>query len=547
MPEPTQAYLNLVGDEHRKRFGQFFTPPIIAEAMCRWVLATGISTLFDPAFGLGAFHRAAKTLRPNVKFSGMDIDETIIDYYRNISGVRDVHLTCADYLSSWGGQHCGIVCNPPYLRFHRFRNRSKVFLDFKQRLGVTLLGYTNIASAFLIKSVHELTKGGRLAYVMPLEFLNTGYGVEVKRFLLQSGCLRALIRIDCEREAFPDATTSVGIVLAAKDSVGLPVRFYNVSRLADLPSILDTPAVRQIDHDALDPTEKWLRFFDSCQRQPYLPSLVRLSYYGRFRRGIATGANDFFALSADTAVKLELPRSSLVHCITKSSQVRSPVLTDGDIERLERAGARVLLFDASGSRDQAVLRYLKYGEARGYHLRYLTRTRTPWYRLERRAPAPILFGVFSRNGYKVIRNFSRAVNLTCYHGFYPNCFGAELLDEIFLYLQSTAGRRILELSMRLYGADLVKFEPEDLNQSLVPSPTWFLSLSKRTITNAIEACRANRVLPPEMERVFDSLLVEVRVNGTGEGRFECCHGPCRGFGSDSDPGAAALSREEGVS
>jgi adenine-specific DNA-methyltransferase len=256
----------------------------------------------------------------------------------------------------------------------------------------------------------------------------------------------------------------------------------------------------------IDPTEKWLRFFDGRQGELALPSLVRLDYYGGFSRGIATGANEFFGLSSDAAAEYGLPRSSLVRCITKSSQVRTLVLTDDDLERLERNGARVMLFDANGARDPADLRYVKHGESHGYHLRYLTRTKTPWYRLERRAPAPILFGVFSRNGYKVIRNLSHAITLTCYHGFQPNCFGAELLDELFLYLQSRAGRRILELSMRQYGDGLGKFEPHDLNQSLAPSPKWFSRLSKATVAEAIEACKNNRSLTPELEDIFDSLL-----------------------------------------
>lgn len=517
MPDPNQEYLSLVGDEHRRRYGQFFTAPIVAEVMCRWVLAGGAKRLFDPAFGLGAFYQAARTLQPDIEFSGYEVDPKILDFYRTIRSADGVRITCSDYLSSWNEHHCGIVCNPPYMRFQLFRNRTRVFADFGKHLNVALLGYTNIASAFLLKSLSELTEGGRLAYIMPLEFLNTGYGVQVKRYLLQSGCLRVLIRLDCEKEAFPDATTSVGIILAAKEAPAQPVRFCSVRRLDDLPKIPDAPATRMISQDGLAPAEKWLRLFDGRRPELAIASLVHLNHYGGFSRGIATGANEFFTLSANTAARLGLPRSSLVRCITKSSQVRNPVLTGDDLEALEQAGARVLLCDASGSQDRAVLRYIRHGEGHGYDLRYLTRTKTPWYRLERRTPAPILFGVFSRNGYKVIRNLSGATNLTCYHGFYPNCFGAELLDELFLYFQSRAGRHILELSMRQYGDGLGKFEPNDLNQSLVPSPEWFSRLSKATVAEGIDACRKNRSLTPELERIFDSLLKDAdalsRCNG----------------------------------
>ena len=48
-------YLRSVGEKHRKRYGQFFTRPEVAEFMVRWVLKSGQRTLFDPGFGLGAF------------------------------------------------------------------------------------------------------------------------------------------------------------------------------------------------------------------------------------------------------------------------------------------------------------------------------------------------------------------------------------------------------------------------------------------------------------------------------------------------------------
>ena len=51
-------YLRSVGEKHRKKYGQFFTRPEVAEFMVQWVLESGQRTLFDPAFGMGAFFRS---------------------------------------------------------------------------------------------------------------------------------------------------------------------------------------------------------------------------------------------------------------------------------------------------------------------------------------------------------------------------------------------------------------------------------------------------------------------------------------------------------
>ena len=131
-------YGQQVGDAHRKSFGQFFTHPRVAEFMVRWVLGSGGKMLFDPAFGLGAF-RAATPSGTGVRFSGFELDPDIIRFWEK-----------------WTGENAD-------------------FVAMKDYLGTELSGYTNIASAFLLKSLSELDERGRLAYIMPLEFLNTGY------------------------------------------------------------------------------------------------------------------------------------------------------------------------------------------------------------------------------------------------------------------------------------------------------------------------------------------------------------------------------------
>ena len=64
-------YLRRVGEKHRKRYGQFFTHPEVAEFMVRWVLKSGERMLFDPAFGMGAFWRPVAD-DPSIVFAGSE-------------------------------------------------------------------------------------------------------------------------------------------------------------------------------------------------------------------------------------------------------------------------------------------------------------------------------------------------------------------------------------------------------------------------------------------------------------------------------------------
>ena len=500
-------YIQHVGDAHRKFFGQYFTHPDVAGFMTRWVLRSGKKSLFDPAFGLGAF-REAVPQDSQITFSACEADPKIIAFWERHTGKRSGFITAEDYLRSWGGTHDNIVCNPPYMRFQKFLNRHIVLQEFQQRLGIRLSGYTNTASAFLLKSLAELRASGRLAYIMPLEFLNTGYGSLVKEKLIAAGHLFAMLRFDCEKEIFPDATTSVGLILYDNAVRHASVKFYAVTALTQLARFDEMKPVADVPVAELHSRAKWLPRF---QQQAYAAdpvNMTTLNSFGRFSRGIATGANEFFVLRPSTAQAQGLDRASeCVPCITRSAQIRKPVFEAADYEALSDADHPVLLFSANGAHSHEAERYIRFGERRGFNDRFLTKHRNPWYKTEQRTPAPLLLGVFSRGGYKIIFNKSHARHLTCFHGFQPNRLGCGYIAHLFLYLASRTGRAILSRSMRTYGAALDKFEPNDVNGAAVPSQTFFASMSAENVSEAVKAINETGQVPQWAEDLFASLHI----------------------------------------
>ncbi len=497
-------YLATVSSSHRKAYGQFFTHPAIAKFMVSWVTEGGTTTLHDPAFGLGAFSDVL-TGTPDVSFTGSEVDPKILGFWENATPNSPAKVDGEDYLLSWGRSHRGIVCNPPYMRFQKFLNRDVVFREFQSRINCRLPGYINTASAFLMKSLAELETPGRLAYIMPLEFLNTGYGVAVKERLADGRHLFAIIRLDCEREAFPDATTSAGIILYDSAKTFPDVKLYVADSIAQLHSLLSRSPKATVPYDNLQPTAKWLPHFDENPVSVGGGLTIPLSHYGHFSRGIATGANGFFVLRPSEAKALGLSRAELTSVITRSAQIQAPFFTDADHDSLASRDERTLLFDVAGSPSDEASRYIRFGEQQGFDRRFLTRTRTPWYKTESRQPAPLLLGVFSRGGYKIVRNTSHALNLTCFHGFQPNLAGQRYLDHIFLYLSSDTGREIVSLSMRKYGDSLDKFEPNDLNGALVPTLGVFDAIPAKHLESALRHTRETGRIPNYVDSWFAGL------------------------------------------
>lgn len=365
MDRVERSYLEMVGDAHRKAFGQFFTHPNVADFMVRWVTDSKNSHVHDPCFGLGAFYDAAS--RYGAEFTASEIDSRVLNYWRTANPNSQIDISREDYLLSWGKTFGNIVCNPPYMRFQKFENRDLVFYRFEEELGIKPSGYTNSASAFLVKSLAELEPSGKLAYIMPLEFLNTGYGTFVKERLIDGAHLSAIISLDCERDVFPDSVTSVGIILYDLSSRFSNVKFFSVKSLESLDSILDQSPVSEVPHSQLDPRDKWLAHFEHDSISVSTEKSTTLDYYGRFTRGIATGANELFVLRRSNAERLELLDSDLIGIISKSSQVRSPFFTNNDHSGLVNSDELALLFSPNGGSSEKAKDYIQLGEQRGFH------------------------------------------------------------------------------------------------------------------------------------------------------------------------------------
>ncbi len=488
---------------HRKDCGQFFTPPSVAHLMAEWITKDDPKSILDPAFGLGVFYDAICQINPDKKFqfTAYELDKFILSYLDFHQSKKNLKLINNDYLEANLNSYDAIICNPPYMRFQKFLSRHDILPKIEQQIGKNLVGYSNIASVFLVKSLNELKPNGRLAFIMPFEFFNAGYGKEIKKSLLHNGLLKQILVFSNEKDIFPEATTTVCVLLCKNDGRKEPIKIAQIStneeidRLSDLTNFYEF----KIDPSDLPYTKKWTPIILSLFSQRQLPpDLVTFSLYGAFKRGIATGANDFFALSKSTLEKLNIDDSNCCKCITKSPQITKAIFTENDFNALTDADKPVYCLDVKDDDNLAIINYIKQGEKLGYHQRFLTKNRNPWYKIESRKPAPILFGVFSRGRLKVIRNLTTAINFTCFHSFYPNMFGQLLIDKLFVYLLSDIGQEIIKTNKRSYGDNLDKFEPGDLNESLCPSQSQFAKIRDGEVLEVINIAKTNQQLAIKM-------------------------------------------------
>lgn len=211
---------------------------------------------------------------------------------------------------------------------------------------------------------------------MPFEFFNTGYGKEIKKSLLENHLLKQIIIFSNEKEIFPDAITTVCVLLCQNDGIQSPIRLSVIESSTEIDEITDVTKFyqREIRTSDLPYNEKWSPIILSLFTEEKQPNgFCKISNYGMFR-GIATGANDFFALSKSKIEKWHLDTHNICKCITKSSHLRKSIFEEDDFNLLYQKDKPVYCLDVKDIDNVHVSNYLAEGERLGYHQRYLTKT-----------------------------------------------------------------------------------------------------------------------------------------------------------------------------
>ncbi|MDR2065523.1 MAG: N-6 DNA methylase [Prevotellaceae bacterium] len=474
---PETTYTKQVSLEHRKKFAQFFTPVSIAELLTKWLSGNeNLQTVLEPAFGLGIFTRTLLSKKKNeIEIKGFEVDSVIFEQAKNELGNK-VNLLLEDYMyNDWDNKYDGIVCNPPYFKFHDYDNKN-MLKEIEKHLKCKLNGFTNLYTLFLLKSIYQLKPNGRCAYIIPSEFLNSDYGKLVKQHLLKTGTLRHIVVFNFEENIFDDALTTACIVLCANDHKTNKVQLTNIQSINELnkidelienyPEISNNSNIYSLSK--LDPEIKWKTYYQP-QNGHKFKNLVPFSTYAKVVRGIATGANDYFTFNLAKAEANKINGKYLLPCICHCADVKGNKFTDSDFEKLKQQGKNVYLFNAVDTKDENVLNYIKKGEANNINKRFLTASRTPWYSLEKRSPAPIWVSVFNRTGLRFVRNEANISNLTTFHCIYPqtNMFSDVSIELLFAYLLTDTAQQIFNDNSREYGNGLQKFEPNDLNKGMM--------------------------------------------------------------------------------
>lgn len=497
-----------------RELGQVATPAALAEAMAIWVTSAHPSQILDPALGLGNLLNACQPLAPNARLEGIEIDADIIEQARR-TAPADTRLFCGNYLRMRIRPSAAIIANPPYIKASRLDWGESDWACMEELLDCHLDRLTNAYALFLLKIWHDLAPGGRAAVLIPSEFLNANYGVEIKRKLLRDLRPVATLVFDPAINAFETALTTSTILLLEKTSrpeAAMPAYLIRdlatlsptVSALANGDPLAALPLLTTTELSHFSPEEKWLNRILGLHEENNAFT-HRVGDFFRCSRGIATGANDYFCLRPSELIPHGLSTSDFRPCVAKTADISGLVFDTDAHARLQADDKRCWLL-APADPDAAMKRYLALGHSSGVATKFLPSHRPVWYLPENRAAAHAWIAVFSRDSLKCVLNTTGTRHLTCFHGVYARSGSAADAARLVLFLNSSIGRIAIRQAQRFYGDGLNKLEPKDVES--IPCPS-LAPVSDATNQRLIAQLKRIEKLPAAQQpAALDTLAIE---------------------------------------
>jgi type I restriction-modification system DNA methylase subunit len=570
-----RVYEELIPKDERHRLGQYYTPPPIVELITEMCIKSPNDKVLDPACGSGgflvkAYHKLKDLKRKENPFVdenrlheeilsqlyGVDINpfpatlSSINLAIRNLKvPSRHINIVVSDFFKvkpSTGiiPQVDVVVTNPPYTRQEEMEYKEQIreeALTYLDGSKIQLDARAGIYAYFFIHSAKFLKEHGMMGQITSDTWLDVGYGEDLKNFFLDHFKIHAIIWYDVR--AFEKALVGTCITILEKEDESKEERENNLVKFVRIKKAMPTEEiVRRIEtakenyedeyigitvkkQKELEPEEKWGRFL----RAPTIyykilhhPKVTKLGKIAHIRRGITSGANEFFYLDREKIKSWSIEEDYLRPIVISPREMKIEI-NPSDIDywvlfvhkpKEELSGTNVLKYIQWGEEVETRIKGGTRGGSviKGFHNLSTVKSRKLWYDVGIREPAPILRSrrIWERCVYFLNKAYALA-NDSLYeiHPFDRN--NVKVLAGI---LNSSIIAFISELEGRFYGGGVLELEIYETKNMTVIDPNKLSPTEKQKIKEAFSrVCeaqnRSDEKLEEEARKELDNAVFDV--------------------------------------
>ncbi len=314
-------------------------------------------------------------------------------------------------------------------------------------------------------------------FVCSNSWLDVGYGAKLQEHLLKTAHVQAIYESAVQRQfATADINTIISVIRKADT-----VADGDLTRFVSLRAEFDDALAEPTNRREITQTRAGMRAAGTSGRKfvgdkwggkylrapdiyhailnNYGDKLVRLGDVATVRRGVTTGANDFFYLTPERIAEFDIEAEYYRPVMTTPQESRRIAVDPATLPK------RLFMChnDKAELADTGALAYIQWGEKQGYHTRSSVASRRRWYDLGETSLAPLLMN-------KMIDTTSRSF-LTGSHVYANNVLYEvhcvdELPDKICAALNSTVCQLLINLEGRVnFGGgmlELAAYEAENL-------------------------------------------------------------------------------------
>lgn len=551
-----RIYEGVIPAERRREMGEYYTPPAICDLITRLTVDEPDDTVFDPAVGSGGFMVSSyHRLRGMLPESSGSHNRILNQLYATEINRFPAHLTAINlaiqdltsytdevsvevsnffdvmpgYLrlereraSSEGGEieqgmveeiggFDAIVANPPYIRQENIENKSKVrnHLSNKEVNASYFSKRSDIYAYFLTHSTEFLADDGKLGFITSDRWLDTQYGEDIQKFILNHYKIEAIIKFD--QQVFDDALVGSSILILSKEedrnkrneNVAKFLRLRQEMGVEEIASIVEdehepdkmisTDAYRLVTQTQLSLYEesKWNLFFMAPPMYFEMrgqDNVISVEDIANVTRGITSGANKFFYGRTEefTDLGIEEYTSNLLKATGQISKIR---FDEEDAREWAVLDVHDLVDQALEESDgefgtepkeqvenwllenghQSLVEYIEWGESHDYDDRRSFQDKDIWFNLGDVAVSPILNTRFTWREHRMVWNEAEAIADQQFYMIQPDIEVDDLLLCGILNSRITALTNEL-LGRRAGGEGMTRLQKTIYETEMLPIP-----------------------------------------------------------------------------